>query len=59
MRCRGAFGHGFNADLEMGGPTPIGAQKANLSAQFLPFMEEIALNEQVNAFPACIKAAFA
>lgn len=43
----GAFGRGFVNDLERGGPTPIGARKANLSADALPFAEEVALNEQV------------
>jgi len=43
----GAFGHGFLGDLAKGGPTPLGAQKANISAGNLPYMEEVALNEQV------------
>ena len=43
----GAFGHGFLGDLAKGGPTPLGAQKANLSAANLPYMQEVALNEQV------------
>ena len=43
----GTFGHSFNNNLTLGGPTPIGARKANLSDAVLPFMEEIALNEQV------------
>lgn len=46
----GAFGHGFLGDLAKGGPTPIGAQKANLSPQYQPFAEEIALGEQVCKF---------
>lgn len=45
----GAFGHGFNNNMSLGGPTPIGARKANLSAEVLPYVEEIALNEQVNS----------
>jgi hypothetical protein len=45
----GAFGRGFLGDLAKGGPTPIGAQKANLSATNLPYMEEVALNEQGHA----------
>lgn len=45
----GAFGHGFLGDLAKGGPTPLGAQKANLSATNLPYMQEIALNEQGHA----------
>lgn len=45
----GAFGHGFLGDLAKGGPTPIGAQKANLSPQYQPFAEEIALGEQGHA----------
>lgn len=49
----GAFGRGFLGDLAKGGPTPIGAQKANLSATNLPYMEEVALNEQVMLFPCC------
>jgi len=47
----GAFGRGFLGDLAKDGPTPIGAQKANLSAGNLPYMEEVALNEQVRQFP--------
>ncbi len=47
----GTFGHGFNNNLTLGGPTPIGARKANLSDAVRPFMEEVALNEQVCAFP--------
>jgi hypothetical protein len=43
----GTFGHGFNNNLTLGGPTPIGARKANLSDAVLPFMQEVALNEQV------------
>ena len=46
----GAFGRGFINDLGKGGPQPIGAQKANLSATNLPYMEEVALNEQVFPF---------
>ena len=49
MNPAGVFGHGFNDDLEMGGPVPNGARQANLSAQMLPFLEEIALNEQGHA----------
>jgi hypothetical protein len=33
--------------MTLGGPTPIGARKANLSDEVLPYIEEIALNEQV------------
>lgn len=43
----GTFGVGFNGDLEMGGPVPIGAQRANLSDTVRMYMEEVALNEQV------------
>ena len=43
----GTFGRGFNGDLEMGGPIPLGAQKANLSYEIQAHMEEVALNEQV------------
>jgi hypothetical protein len=45
----GAFGTGFRNNLNLGGPTPIGAQKANISAENLPYMEEVALNEQGHA----------
>ena len=35
-------------DLEMGGPVPIGARQASLTyGVALPYMEEVALNEQV------------
>ena len=44
----GTFGRGFNGDLEMGGPIPLGAQKANLSYEVQAHMEEVALNEQVS-----------
>ncbi|BDA43080.1 Desiccation-related protein PCC13-62 [Coccomyxa sp. Obi] len=45
----GAFGTTFNNNLTLGGPTPIGAQKANLSDDVQAHMEEIALNEQGHA----------
>lgn len=45
----GAFGHGFFKNLSMGGPVPIGARKANLSPDVLPFAQEIALSEQGHA----------
>jgi hypothetical protein len=45
----GAFGHGFFKNLSMGGPVPIGARKANLSPEVLPFAQEIALSEQGHA----------
>ena len=40
---------GFNDNLTLGGPVPIGARKANLSAEVQAHMEEIALNEQAHA----------
>ena len=43
----GTFGTTFNNNLTLGGPTPIGARKANLSDEVQSHMEEIALNEQV------------
>ncbi len=43
----GTFGHGFINNLELGGPTPIGAKAANLTEATRPFLEEVALNEQV------------
>ena len=43
----GTLGTPLNNNLTLGGPTPIGAQKANLSAQAYAYMEEVALNEQV------------
>ena len=43
----GTLGHGFNNNLTLGGPDPIGARKANLSYQAQSYMEEVALNEQV------------
>ena len=42
----GTFGRGFLNDLELGGPTLIGARKANLSEQAESYMQEVALNEQ-------------
>ncbi len=41
--------------MELGGPTPLGARKANLTERTLPFMEEVALNEQVRAFTVPMK----
>ena len=43
----GTFGHGFINNLELGGPTPIGARAAALTEATRPFLQEIALNEQV------------
>ena len=43
----GTFGHGFINNLELGGPTPIGARAANLTEATRPFLQEVALNEQV------------
>ncbi|KAL3144311.1 hypothetical protein ABBQ32_14189 [Trebouxia sp. C0010 RCD-2024] len=45
----GAFGFGFVGNLELGGPSPIGARKANLSPEVTPYMQEIALSEQGHA----------
>lgn len=44
----GTFGRGFLDNLTLGGPEPIGVRKANLSAEAMTYMEEVALNEQVN-----------
>ena len=44
----GVFGHGFNNNLTLGGPTPIGARKANLSQEVASHLAEVALNEQVS-----------
>ena len=43
-------------NLELGGPAPIGARKANLSPKIEPFMQEIALSEQVSMLysPCCM-----
>ena len=35
-------------NLALGGPAPIGARKANLSQNVEPYMQEIALSEQVS-----------
>lgn len=43
----GAFGFGFVGNLSLGGPAPIGARKAALSEKVEPYMQEIALSEQV------------
>ncbi|KAK9805704.1 hypothetical protein WJX72_012559 [[Myrmecia] bisecta] len=45
----GTFGNGFVGNLELGGPTPLGARKANLTEAVIPFMQEVALNEQGHA----------
>ena len=34
-------------NLSQGGPVPIGAKKANLSAEVEQYLQEVALNEQV------------
>lgn len=44
----GTFGYGFLDNLTLGGPTPIGARKANLTEATLPYLQEVALNEQVS-----------
>lgn len=41
--------HGFIDNLQLGGPTPIGARKAPLSEKYLSMMQEVALNEQVSS----------
>lgn len=41
--------YGFLDNLTLGGPTPLGARKANLTEMTRPFMEEVALNEQVGS----------
>ena len=43
----GCCRYGFIDNLTLGGPTPIGARAANLTEMTRPFMEEVALNEQV------------
>ena len=43
----GTFGHGFIENLELGGPEPIGARQAPLTEGTRPFLQQIALNEQV------------
>jgi len=43
----GVFGHGIINNLQLGGPAPLGARAANLTEATRPFLEEIALNEQV------------
>lgn len=45
----GAFGRGFAGNLELGGPKPIGARKANLTYETEMFLQEVALNEQAHA----------
>ena len=45
----GAFGFGFVGNLNLGGPAPIGARKASLSAKVEPYMQEVALSEQVRS----------
>lgn len=45
----GTFGRGFTGDLELGGPTPLGVRKANLTEKTLPFLQEVALQEQGHA----------
>jgi len=40
---------GVAGNLNLGGPAPVGARKANLSAAVEPYMQEIALSEQVTS----------
>ena len=47
----GVFGQGFNNNLTLGAPTPIGAKKANLSQEVRSHLMEVALNEQVGGHP--------
>ena len=47
MICCVVRSHGFIDNLQLGGPTPIGARKAPLSEKYLSMMQEVALNEQV------------
>lgn len=47
----GAFGFGFVGNLNLGGPAPIGGRKAALSPEIEPYMQEIALSEQVRPWP--------
>ena len=52
----GVFGHGFNNNLALGAPTPIGAGQAKLSQEVSSHLAEVALNEQVQPCgptPAC------
>ena len=37
--------------MELNGPPPIGAAKANLTAEAEQYMQEVALNEQVSFLP--------
>ena len=40
---------GYTAgNLNLGGPGPIGGRKANLSPEVEPYLQEIALSEQVS-----------
>lgn len=45
----GTFGRGFTGNLGLGGPQPIGARRANLTEKTLPYLQEVALNEQGHA----------
>lgn len=38
---------GFNDDLGLGGAVPVGARQANITQDILPFLQEIALDQQV------------
>lgn len=53
----GVFGQGFNNNLTLGGPTPIGARKANLSQEVESHLMEVALNEQVHSYPPIMTCA--
>ena len=37
----------FNDDLGLGGPVPVGARQANLTQDIVPYLQEIALDQQV------------
>ena len=40
-------GYCIAGNLNLGGPAPIGARKANLSNAVEPYLQEVALSEQV------------
>ena len=43
----GVFGRNVSANLTRGGPAPLGAKQANLTEAVRPYVQEIALSEQV------------
>ena len=49
----GVFGRNVSTNLTLSGPVPLGAKQANLTEAVRPYVQEIALSEQVNQSSYC------